>query len=101
MLKEKEKILRSIIKEELDKYKTARDKFYSNPIHWSNNKRKMNGMTVLRGKCNKTRIKNFPTYTISPALFDAMEACIDAAICENMFKMNQFVSDKELKINGL
>lgn len=85
----------------MDKYKTARDKFYSNPIHWSNNKRKMNGMTVLRWECNKTRRKNFPTYKISPVLFDAMEECIDAAICENMFKMNQFVSDKELKINGL
>ena len=59
MFKEKEKIFRSIIKEELDEYKTARDRFYSNPIHWSNNKRKMNGMTVLRGKCNKTRLKIF------------------------------------------
>ena len=97
MLKETEKIFRSIIKEELDEYKTARDRFYSNPIHWSNNKRKMNGMTVLRGECNKTRIKNFLTYRISPALFDAMEECIDAAICENM-NFDNFVSVKECKL---
>ena len=97
MLKEELENFEAVVKKEYGEYKTDRDRFYSNPIHWSNNKRKMNGMTVLRGKCNKTRLKNFPIYKISPVLFDAMEECIDSAICENM-NFDNFVSVKECKL---
>lgn len=94
MLKEKLENFKAVAKKEWDEYKAARNKFYSNPIHWSNNKRKRNGLAVLRGQCNKTRLKDFPKYnkySISPTLYHAMEGCIDAAICDNM-NFNNFAN---------
>ena len=96
MLKEKIENFEAVVKKEWDEYKAARNKFYSNPIHWSNNKRKRNGLCTLRGKSNKTRLKDFPKFSISPTLYHAMEKCIDAAICDNM-NFNNFANDKECK----
>lgn len=87
MLKEELENFEAVVKKEYSEYKTDRNRFYSNPIHWSNNKRKRNGLPVLREKRNKTRLKDFPKYSenwISPTVYHAMEECFDAAILENM-----------------
>lgn len=100
MLKEELENFEAVVKKEYGEYKTDRDRFYSNPIHWSNNKRKRNGLPVLRGKRNKTRLKDFPKYNknwISPTIYHAMEECFDAAICDNM-NFNNFISDIECKL---
>ena len=97
MLKEKLENFKAVAKKEWDEYKAARNKFYSNPSHWSNNKRKRNGLCTLRGKSNKTRLKEFPKFNISPTIYHAMEECFDAAICDNM-NFNNFISDIECKL---
>lgn len=63
MLKEELENFEAVVKKEYSEYKTDRNRFYSNPIHWSNNKRKRNSLPVLRRKRNKTRLKDFPKYS--------------------------------------
>lgn len=44
--------------------------FYSNPIHWANNKRRMMGLPVLRGNLNKSRNTIYSAKRIHKLIFD-------------------------------
>lgn len=88
-----------MIEEEKRKWEIDKIVFESNPIHWSNNKRKMYGMNTLRGSVNKNRILKFSTYRPSPKLFSFVEDTIEK-LChiriENALLKN-FVDVKDLK----
>lgn len=40
--------IRTALQEEREKYENERLLFYSNPLHWSNNKRKINGLHTFK-----------------------------------------------------
>ena len=64
-----------------EKYKRARESFYSNPMHWDNNKRRRYGLPVLRHDSNKYKSKVFHSYGLfSPETFEIFEDIIDDAI---------------------
>ena len=74
---EREKEIDKLAREELEEYRHKRKVFYDNPIHWDNNKRKRNGMPVLRGTINKHRLKEYPGFHPSVRFFCMMEDLFD------------------------
>jgi hypothetical protein len=46
-------------RQDKEKYEIDKQKFYANPIHWDNNKRKRAGLHTLRRTCNNDRNKSF------------------------------------------
>lgn len=92
---EREKEIDKLAREELAEYKHKRKIFYNNPIHWDNNKRKRNGMPVLRGTINKNRIKEYPSFHPSIRFFYMMEDLIDEILTTVMCDdFNFFVEEK-------
>lgn len=57
---EREKEIDKLAREELEEYRRKKQAFYANPIHWDNNKRRRHGLTALRGRVNKHRLKEYP-----------------------------------------
>jgi hypothetical protein len=62
---EREERIKKLAKKELEEYRKRKAAFYNNPFHWTNNKRRMNHLPVLRGNVNKNRIKKYPSFHIS------------------------------------
>ena len=83
----KEKIIR-IAQEEKEKYEKEKAEFYSDPLHWDNNKRKRRGLPVLRGIANKYRSKSFRSFC-PIRLFNVLEDTIDEILTDK-FKSNKF-----------
>ena len=74
---EREKEIDRLAKDELKEYRRKKEIFYNNPIHWSNNKRKMHKLPTLRWKLNKNRIKEYPAFHPSVRLYCIMEDLMD------------------------
>lgn len=93
--------IKKILEDEKRKYELDKAEFESNPLHWSNNKRRWRGLPVLRGKSNKNRQTKFRSFRPTPRMFFAIEDIIDETI-ENKFKdgefFNQFVDIKNLSL---
>jgi len=89
--------IEKILKEEKDQYEKDKKEFYSNPLHWSNNKRKYAGLPVLRGKINKHRIKKFRSFHPIPRIFFLIEDTIDEMISAQIQKPEFFNSFVEIK----
>lgn len=88
------------ILEEKRKWELDKIEFESNPLHWSNNKRKMHGMNTLRGSLNKNRKKKFHVYRPSYKMFSFIEDMVCRKlqyIYQNDF-FNNFVDVKDLGI---
>ena len=69
------------VKKDCEKYKKIRKSFYTNPMHWDNNKRRRYGLSALRNSSNKYRSKTFRSYGLfSPETFEIFEDIIDDAI---------------------
>lgn len=83
-------------------YESDKRDFYNNPSHWSNNKRRMNGLPVIRGKTNKTRWKRFPDFEFwvnDPfGMFAIIEECTLKTIAKNLRKpQKSFVKNRKKK----
>ena len=69
--------IEQILKEEKERYELDKIAFESNPLHWSNNKRRLYGMNTLRGSFNKNRLKNFRSFNLANTIFYIIEDAID------------------------
>lgn len=98
---EREKEIREIARKEKVEYEKKKTDFYNNPLHWSNNKRRMYGLPVLRGKTNKCRSKRYPSFRPSAYLFctieDIIEETLSSELCNNEF-FNGFVDFRNVNI---
>lgn len=98
---EREKEIDKLAREELEEYRRKKKAFYANPIHWSNNKRRRHGLSVLRGDINKYRSKIYPVFHPSVKFFSRLDDII-TEILEDNFKNNEyfnsFVEEKDLAV---
>lgn len=98
---EREKELDRLAKEEKEEYERNKNAFYADPIHWSNNKRRRHGLSVLRGDINKYRSKIYPVFHPSVKFFGRLDDII-TEILEDNFKNNEyfnsFVAEKDLAV---
>lgn len=98
---EREKELDRLAKEEKEEYERNKNAFYADPIHWSNNKRRRYGLSVLRGDINKYRSKIYPVFHPSVKFFGRLDDII-TEILEDNFKNNEyfnsFVEEKDLAV---
>ena len=98
---EREKELDRLAKEEKEEYERNKNAFYADPIHWSNNKRRRHGLSVLRGDVNKYRSKLNPAFRPTEKFFGLLDDIVTETI-ENNFKNNEyfnsFVKEKDLAV---
>ena len=98
---EREKELDRLAKEEKEEYERNKSAFYADPIHWSNNKRRRHGLSVLRGDINKYRSKIYPAFHPSVKFFGLLDDIITEKLEDN-FKNNEyfnsFVEEKDLAV---
>lgn len=85
----RDKEIEEILRQEKEKYEAKKKEFYDNPLHWSNNKRRMRGLRPLRGAANKNRVKTFPPFKPTPRVFFLIEDIIEETLCEE-FKNDKF-----------
>lgn len=76
--------IKQLVEEELENYKKEKKKFYDNPLHWTNGKRRMNGLRPLRGKTNKTRLKKYPQFKLSFITYSLIEDLLNKTLVCNM-----------------
>ena len=73
--------LKELISQALEDEEKRKAAFYADPMHWDNNKRRRNGLPVLRGLVNKQRSKAFYCRGIfSCEIFDLLDEIISDAI---------------------
>ena len=97
----RDKEIKEILSQEKEEYEIKKKEFYENPLHWSNNKRKMQGLVVLRGKINKCRSKKFPSFRPTPRVFFLIEDIIEETLCEYLKDdkfFNKFVDIKNIDV---
>ena len=82
--------IKQLAKRDINNYKTKREEFYNNPMHWDNNKRRNAGLPVLRGNLNKYRLKEFLSPVISSELFEETERVIDKVFSNYVFSNSYF-----------
>ena len=94
-------------RQDKEKYEIDKQKFYANPIHWDNNKRKRAGLHTLKGNCNKYRDKKFRCFRTSHDLFELVDNFVDeylkAHLANNsLFNgfFNRFVELKDLQTDS-
>lgn len=98
---EPDKKLLEAARKEREEYLQKKEKFYNNPLHWSNNKRRRNGFPTLRGSANQKDRCYFPSF--HPTVFlcgileDIIENKITSEISNSQF-FNRFVDYRDLNV---
>lgn len=88
--------IQELARKEFEEYKIKRAKFYADPLHWTNNKRRRFGLNALRGKVNKYRQKNFHSFQ-SPVIFYYLEDLIAEILPKKLDEnFGKFVDVKDL-----
>lgn len=97
---EREEKIKELAKEELKEYRRKKAIFETNPLHWTNNKRRRNHLPVLRGNINKNRIKKYPRFHISKEMFLELEGAVNDTILYHLslFYFEDFVSVNDLVV---
>lgn len=98
---ERELELRELARKEREEYLQRKEVFYNNPLHWSNNKRRRNGLSVLRGSANKKDRSHFSSFHPSPFLYGIFEDILEDKITDKFSNdqfFNQFVDYRNLNI---
>ena len=98
----RDKEIEEILRQEKENYEIKKKEFYENPLHWSNNKRRMHGLPVLRGRVNKCRSKKFPSFRPTPRVFFLIEDIIEESFCKDWKDdkfFNKFVDIKNIDIS--
>lgn len=91
---EKEVKLREAARKEKQEYLQKKEKFYNNPLHWANNRRRKNGLHVLRGSANKKDRCYFPSFHPTSFLLGIIEDMIEDKLANKLSNgqfFNQFV----------
>lgn len=96
--------IKQLAKQDINNYKTRREEFYNNPMHWDNNKRRNANLPVLRGNLNKYRSKVFRSSVSSSELFKEIEREINKIISNCAFSSSYFdefvkVEDSARQVN--
>lgn len=98
---ERELELIEAARKEEQEYLHKKEVFYNNPLHWSNNKRRRNGLPVLRGSANQKDRCHFPSFHPTAFLYgiieDVIEDKITSEISNKQF-FNRFVECKDLNV---
>lgn len=100
---EKEVKLREAVRKEKQEYLQKKEKFYNNPLHWTNNKRRRNGLHVLRDSANKKDRHYFPSFHPTVFLFGILEEILEDRLINEISNgqfFNQFVDCKNLDLDG-
>lgn len=91
--------IEDIIAQEKAKWEADKIEFESNPIHWSNNKRRRNGLPTLRGRLNKNRTTKFHSFHPTSRVFFAIEDMLDEILPSKINEhFNQFVDVKNIAL---
>lgn len=97
----RDKEIKEVLRQEKEEYEIKKKQFYENPIHWSNNKRKIRGLPVLRGRINKCRSKKFPSFKPTSRAFFLIEDIIEETLCKNWKNdkfFNKFADIKNIDV---
>lgn len=97
----RDKEIKEILRQEKEEYEIKKKEFYENSLHWSNNKRKIRGLPVLRGRVNKCRSKKFHSFKSTPRVFFLIEDIIEETLCKNWENdkfFNKFVNIKNIDV---
>lgn len=98
-LPKREQEIKEMAIKEKENYEIAKKKFYDDPLHWSNNKRRRHGLHVLRGNVNKYRSKTFRSFMPSIRFFSLVEDTVNEILgskLESGEYFNKFVAAKDL-----
>lgn len=98
---EKELKLREAARKEREEYLQKKENFYNDPLHWSNNKRKRNGLSVLRGSTNHKDRRHFHSFHPTAFLFGIVENMIEDKLTNKLLNdqfFNQFVDYRDLDL---
>lgn len=98
---EKELKLREVARKEREEYLQKKENFYNEPLHWSNNKRRRNGLPVLRGSANHKDRCRFPSFHPTAFLFGIVENMIEDKLTNKLSNdqfFNQFVDYRDLDL---
>ena len=57
------------LKAEKDAYEAKKNAFYADPMNWTNNRRKMEGLPTLRGAAHRHRQTIYPLFKLSSQLY--------------------------------
>lgn len=90
-----------VARKEKQEYLQKKENFYNDPLHWSNNKRRRNGLPVLRGSTNHKDRCNFPSFHPTAFLFGIVEDMIEDKLANKLSNgqfFNQFVDYKDLDL---
>lgn len=83
--------------ETIIKFEEFKKNFYNNPSHWSNNKRKMFGMNVIRKPINNKERTKFPYREyLNQEIFEDLVNEIEKRI-EIYFQSDKFTNFAEIK----
>lgn len=89
------------IAEICEEMKQAKIRWKSDPLHWTNNKRRMHGLCALRGVANKKDRFELPGHIkreYNRRLFEITSEAVDAFLKESMNHMfDNLVSIKEVR----
>ena len=97
----RKKQIYEIARKEKEDYEQRKAEFYNNPLHWSNNKRRRYGLSVLRGRANKCRAKRYPSFRPTTRLFCTLEDVIEEALTDKLKSnefFNKFVDYKDMNL---
>ena len=70
MFLKRESEIKRAMSVEIENYLSEQKEFYSNPLNWTNNKRRMMGLSTLRGCVNKNRVREYPSFRVPKKVFD-------------------------------
>lgn len=91
-------------RQDKEKYEINKQKFYADPKHWDNNKRKRAGLHTLRRTCNKDRNKKFRCFRVSQELFEMVDNFADEYLKVHLANnplFNGFVELKNLQTGNM
>ena len=95
------KEIEEIARKEKEYYEKKKKDFYDNHLHWDNNKRRRQHLSVLRGSINKNRSKRYHSFHPTAHICCLIEDVIDDVLTDNLKNnefFNQFVDVKDLNI---
>lgn len=93
--------LREAVRKEREEYLHKKEVFYNNPLHWSNNKRRRNGLPAFRGSTNKKDRCHFPSFHPTAFLYGILEDILEDKITDKFSNdqfFNKFVDYRDLKL---
>ena len=86
------KEIEEIARKEKEDYEKKKKDFYDNPLHWDNNKRRRQHLSVLRRSINKNRSKRYHSFHPTAYICCLIEDVIDDVLTDNLKTMSFLIS---------